>query len=559
MALLDRNAGNYDYAQAKKEADTIIVSVIVGFAATRALLGQPFSYDMQDTNDPNDDEGFARDVARWEMALDALAHVIGGLRPLVAHNVHADNLRPEDISNATEGGINPTSGEISNAGREHTITGRPGGDALPTGIARWRRPWMNLIENPNPEYWGRGAYTGVCDDPLRVERWLNPSLARPNYDSIANANDRSFANHLLLVPEVARIARMPTLTVKIAPAGGMGRYKPTNPQTWYAAKGVDNNSIAYGEIHISNEQPPPEGLSLAFNGDRLTTIVGYVHGMSQAQVESTKRGPWCVAHEHAIGTETTKLASCFACTTYMYAAGFPPSSCHLGRGESWVPPVPDPNNAGAAALATSINSRWHSQVFYYLVLGARLLRDYFAQDGLRHPYNDYAPIAAQLLDTLARNYGDGGDAAMIATYDIGRIVTSGGNLFLDALVHHDSDSTRLFNVLGLTEIDVEDLADYQAHLYAHVEQPREAQIAAAKQVMRDLRYYPPAWMTKQFRADLDKRKADDKKRREAERKALDELAATIRQEELRRRAEEELRRREEAQREQILEEALRNL
>jgi hypothetical protein len=43
------------------------------------------------------------------------------------------------------------------------------------------------------------------------------------------------------------------------------------------------------------------------------------------------------AYEVAVGFETSKLASCFGCTTFMYANGAPPSFMHFGRAESWVP------------------------------------------------------------------------------------------------------------------------------------------------------------------------------------------------------------------------------
>jgi hypothetical protein len=59
--------------------------------------------------------------------------------------------------------------------------------------------------------------------------------------------------------------------------------------------------------------------------------------MIQAIYESAWTGPWCTPYEIAVGTETTKLASCFTCTLFMYANGYPPSAIHLGQGASWVP------------------------------------------------------------------------------------------------------------------------------------------------------------------------------------------------------------------------------
>ena len=68
------------------------------------------------------------------------------------------------------------------------------------------------------------------------------------------------------------------------------------------------------------------------------TQVGHIHGMCSAIVQSSEQGPWCTPYEMATGTQTTKMASCFPCSTYMYSTGYTPTSTHLGRGESWVPP-----------------------------------------------------------------------------------------------------------------------------------------------------------------------------------------------------------------------------
>lgn len=546
MGILNRDPAAYDYTAVKKEADTIVTAVVVGFAATRALLGQPFSFDMQDSDKPDDKGEFARLVAKWNMLLDCVDHVLIGLRVLVGHNTYADNLTSDDIAGAVQDGVNPTSGEVSNEGRMHTITGTPGGEQLSTRD-RWRRPWMNLIENRDPEYWGFGAYTGVCDDPIRSDRWLNPLLQRPAPNSLANLTDSAHAEHIVLVPTVDRIVRMPTLAYKLDPGAfnqgqpnsNFGRYKPANVSTWRTAKG--DNTLAYGEINKSNEEPPPVGLNVnnsfvLSDNDRNTKIIGYVHGMCQAIVESTKRGPWCVAHEHAIGDVTNKLASCFACTTYMYASGFPASSSHFGRAESWVPPVAPQNNAGAAALSNALAYRWHAQIFGYLMLGARLLQEYFKGDGNRHPHNAYAPLVDQLLAALAYNYGNGDAQALTANYDLNSIVTGGGNFYLDALTHHDQDYPRMLNVLGLAEIEPEDLLHYQALLYENVTKPRAVQLELARKFMRDTRIYHPDWITKEAKAAIKKRQDDDRKRRERDQKLREELAEAERLEAQRRQA-----------------------
>ena len=65
--------------------------------------------------------------------------------------------------------------------------------------------------------------------------------------------------------------------------------------------------------------------------------MGYTHGMIQAIYKAYSLGPSCAPYEIAVGDQTTKMASCVPCTLFMLAQGYPPTSTHLGRGESWAP------------------------------------------------------------------------------------------------------------------------------------------------------------------------------------------------------------------------------
>ncbi|HXC97446.1 MAG TPA: hypothetical protein VNU92_17215 [Edaphobacter sp.] len=84
-----------------------------------------------------------------------------------------------------------------------------------------------------------------------------------------------------------------------------------------------------------------------------TFVVGYTHGMIQAiydvrQSEINRREEKNELYSgvpYEIGLKarkdkdpsTTKMASCFYCTLFMEANEKPPSSIHLGTGESWAP------------------------------------------------------------------------------------------------------------------------------------------------------------------------------------------------------------------------------
>lgn len=500
MGIIDRDPGNFVYANVKVEADVIVSATVIGFAATRALLAEPFAFTMQD--DPANPDKFLAEFAKWGLMLDTVEQVLRGLHRLVAHNTYASNLRPEDLRDATRDLVAPTSDDISNRGRDNSITGRPGGDAL-HDAARWRRPWMNFIEGTTPEYAGRGAYTGVCDDPMRVDRWINPAVV-PDISTIANINDRDYLSAHPMVPKVDPVPRMPTVARAITPTTqrDMGRYKPTDITAWVAAKGpiLDPQNSMYGEIAKSNTEPPPVGLGLVVDKQK---IAGYAHGMCQAIVEANKRGPWCVAHEHAIGLNTTKLASCFACTTFMYAAGYPPSACHIGRAESWVPPNETVSDAATAKLTSAIDARWHTQCFYYLLLGARLLQDYFRADGLRNPNNGYVKIVDDLLAAIATQYRTGSDTALSSAYDMAKVIETGGNFFLDALVIHESENVRLMNVLGLTDVTPEGLRRYQEAVETQPREDRATYEAAIGVVIRDVRTYLPDWARTEYKRQKD--------------------------------------------------------
>lgn len=505
MGIIDRDPGKFVYADVKMEADTIVAATIVGFSATRALLAEPFAFTMQD--DPDRPDQFVKDFAKWGLMLDTLQQVLRGLYPLVAHNTYASNLRPEDLFNATREVVAPTSDDISNRDRENSITGRPGGDGLEEAD-RYRRPWMNFIEGATAEYAGRGAYTGVCDDPMRVDRWINPNVV-PDISTIANINDRDFLAEHPMVPKVDPVPRMPTAARTIQPTTNkdMGRYKPTEITEWLKAKGkaLDENGM-YGQIVTSNTKPPPEGLSLVVDKAK---IAGYAHGMCQAIVEANRRGPWCVAHEHAIGLNTNKLASCFACTTFMYASGYPPSACHIGRAESWVPPSETVDDAASAKLTVAIDARWHTQCFYYLLLGARLLCDYFRGDGLRNPNNGYVKVVNDLLAAIAEQYRKGEKTALSSDYDMKKVVETGGNFFLDALCIHESENVRLLNVLGLTDTTTEGVRRYQEALATLPRDDKAAYETAIGVVIRDIRNYLPQWARDEYKRqkeELDKLK-----------------------------------------------------
>src|SRR5207247_9994512 len=162
----------------------------------------------------------------------------------------------------------------------------------------------------------------------------------------------------------------------------------------------------------------------------IDDIVAYTHGMIQAIYKAYALGPSCTPYEIAVGSDTKKMASCFPCTLFMVAQGYPPTSTHLGRGESWAP-LYRPYNPGGAeefnepAVIRDLNNSWRERCAEYLHLGAAIL------DGASIA-SDHEAAKDALLRYLETNAADNGAPAAV---------------ILDALTVHDSESARLDRTL----------------------------------------------------------------------------------------------------------------
>jgi hypothetical protein len=246
-------------------------------------------------------------------------------------------------------------------------------------------------------YLGKGAYTGIIDDVVNNTRFVQRTKRVID-------NDKK-------------------------------RWHPGDAN-WWLIKAVGNENINLEELKRGGLGPlPAERREL-----KAPARICYIHGMVSAIVKSVSVGPWCAPYELATGTETTKMASCFACTTYMYATGFPPSSTHLGRGESWIPPKPELEsgeqiegiqeyfNKFDKTVMSSLNTRWHWDIYHYLRIGTNYLQNAKCLN------DDYAGIANKLASILQGYKSE----------DIGQ---QGGNLYLDALTVHESDWRRIMRTL----------------------------------------------------------------------------------------------------------------
>lgn len=371
MSILSRSRPNSEEVYTV-EADVILTAVMVGFSATRILQKQPFSFDIEC---PADWQSKSADKQReflteWQQFLNNLSALSEVLR--------INGLDPKHLKDAQSPEWAPGA----------LITGRAGGAAtggkhmsVQSAVAQ---NWIDY-EATNPVgYCGRGAYTGTIDDPTHHTGYRQPTKRRVITDPKRwNPNQPYWG----LIDRKNAGGPGASVNLSTDPKVGMGPFRPP----WNGASGV----------------------------------VGYTHGMSWAMREAIRRGPWCTPYEIAAGSVTTKMASCFACTTYMYAAGFPPSSIHLGRGESWAPLPEDEGDADYDRISKAINIRWNIEIHHYLKLGGQMLQL-------------SGPLATSAHQSALGLLREAVDRVPIA---------EGANLMLDALTVHESEWKRLGRTL----------------------------------------------------------------------------------------------------------------
>lgn len=385
---LDWKDGN-----AECECDVIFAAAVLGFTLTRVVLDQSFTFDMANPKSfPNLDDA-VREFAGLHQAVRAVTQMIEESGFGNASVVVGASVGPEYK------GLD-----------QNLVVGLPGGERLhPKQRLRAMRDlfaqamgeWEYKSALPEGvyscgQYHGNGAYTGMIDDQI--------------------------GHHTLIQPTLRRVICDPY------------RWNP-NPAGIWGLIGTDNMGGEFGD-NLSSDIRLGMGTLRRHCG-----IVQYVHGMSWAMREAIRWGPWVTAYEMAVGEKTQKLSSCFACTTYMWATGYPASSTHLGRGASWGV-LPDgtlgegedhefsggKEGENEKAIAGSMNVRWKSHMFHFVAQGTKLLEKHKPAMSPGHR------IAADLLTQHVQMWGNAD-------------LASAGNLFLDAMTYHKNDTKRLLDTL----------------------------------------------------------------------------------------------------------------
>jgi hypothetical protein len=436
QSILTRNA-NYNEDQIKIEADVIVTATVLGFIGTRYHQAQPCSFDIEHP-DPSD-------LQQWQQRAQQVNQTLEEQREYLEYiedtQVFVDVLESMSIvlrktDEAVGDHLKDSQSPEWKPGA--LITGLRGGERTQFSERHQqieseeaRRFAVGVEENPRVYdiYQGRGAYTGMINDPVN-DNWL----VRPTRRVIDQDNNRWYPG--------------------VLPPGRI-----------WGLIGQTNQSLNF----INLDSNPSQGMGPLPRTLNDNERIGYIHGMSSAICECIKHGPWCTPFEMAIGEQTTKMASCFACCTYMYAAGYPPSSMHLGRGESWVPPSLNTHANGEIGIdirtefdnqiVSSLLTKWHREVFRYMTLGVRyLLRamtvraenmlgnidygNFHGQDFVNRDHHTAVHNLHQALLSLSQTDQENPQANVISS--------QGGNLFLDALTIHESDWKRISETLKPT-------------------------------------------------------------------------------------------------------------
>jgi hypothetical protein len=145
-------------------------------------------------------------------------------------------------------------------------------------------------------------------------------------------------------------------------------------------------------------------------------VVGYCHGMIFAEHICHVEGGG-TAYEISMNRRTCKNASCFGCSTFMFANGMPPSWMHIGSAESWVP-LPEAANEfsytvhfGAVRVvdaAREMNDNWRTAVARWMRAGVQhTIRS--PQHGLLNnhlAFQNDGTLASWFLDALTMHGRD---------------------------------------------------------------------------------------------------------------------------------------------------------
>ncbi|MCC2280980.1 hypothetical protein LKL35_37375 [Streptomyces sp. ET3-23] len=411
----------------KIEADVIMTAAVLGLATAHLLEeGFPIRFDM----DPSDK---AKNQDEW----NTFAGVVRQIENAIEGYFKQKNiLRPSKVvagcsEDYTKGAV--IIGVYDLAFRRPTDYNVNQPEDFMSDDGKVLYEEIKKKEIPDYQYIGRGAYTGFVDFnyegaknkpigpmsttrfPIPAEikeyhpRWLPPNSSKLWEPRLRYNTTGSYVSWGMIGGDTATVSK--------------------DPNTNQADKITNEMKELYGMV-FEGDPPKPD------RGD----IVGYTHGMIQAIYKAYDLGPRATPYEIAVGSMTTKLASCIPCTLFMTATGYPPNSIHLGRGESWVPlfsPYPpysstpsDPDNPTSTdRILIDLNRSWQDACKQWLYLGLDVLEVENKAAVLDDEHKDSVTVLRKYLNDHSQ------DKSVASV------------LILDAITIHDSESKRIARTL----------------------------------------------------------------------------------------------------------------
>jgi hypothetical protein len=413
-----------------KEADVIMTAAALGLAGDYiATTKKPIQFDMDplDANNPKEEAKtalFKTTVSKIDAAVAAYLKK----KNLAPSQVHA-GLSPGYWQGAMIMGV------YLLAGQETPQPVHPGVIASPLaapvlsvkGQALWDK--IRTVSPTTPQYTGRGAYTGFVDNKNTVGN-TDPVGPRSTVRMVAPApgvEAPTIVPYSRWLPPDGHALWNPRKRKgrdTYVPWGLIGGDKATQDPTPTNATGATNLADQL-ELEMRDKY------GMVFTEEpTMTDIATYTHGMIQAIYKAYTLGPSCAPYEIAVGDATKKMASCLPCTLFMHAAGYPPTSIHLGSGESWAPlyapyNANEPTEPNEPGVVRDLNNAWYTRCLEWLKMGLDILDD-------AHITADHKASRDAVLDYLKTHDNE---------------PTLGGVLILDAVTVHDAELNRISRTL----------------------------------------------------------------------------------------------------------------
>lgn len=387
-------AKHSDRARAQQEADTIFTCIFLGFLQDGLQNGVSLRWDV----DPEDVDPQAS-IAHLRQVMDALVGVLGKDSSIVAIGTSPRYAQDGDDWHLAIAGSAPSSnpGDID---IRQAMT--PTSHLVRKRVEEVFRDKDLMAEKIDLEF---GAYYGVVDD-------------------IRNTNP-------LLIASVRRLVRY-TADSRYGECNRWNRGVPYHGLIGYEQSPEKARKSEKQAGSIEPTQLIPEW-------DGKDHVCGYCHGMvwalGQARCEFPQDGSQAAGtpYELALGKKTHKLASCFGCSTYLYANGILPSAMHLGRSDSWVP-LPEDENGAAPFTFNKEQEAENLRIFQGLnMMWASRVAEWMRQGAI-------IALNAKLVAPWGKHFAKVLHGKIMALADDQRAIA---NLFLDALTVHSKDVERL--------------------------------------------------------------------------------------------------------------------